>query len=54
MADLQARFIDVQGFLPHMSRAILALGIVQVFGFFFFWLVCFYCCWKQTGESERI
>lgn len=55
MADLQAQFIDVQGFLPRMSRAVLALGIVQVFRFLFFssLFVCFYCCWEQRREGER-
>lgn len=52
MADLQARFIDVQGFLPHMSRAILALGIVQVFGFFFSGLFVFIVVGSRQGKVK--
>ena len=35
IANLQARFSDVPGLLPHVSRAILALGIAQLLFFFF-------------------
>ena len=54
MADLQARFTDVQRLLPHMSRAILALGIVQVFGFFFSGLFVFIVVGSRQGKVKDL
>lgn len=54
MADFKTWFIDVEGFLPPINRAILALGIAQIFSFwfFFFFLYLFVLLLLGAGRGK--